>query len=149
MLSDKELDEGIEAMLTQKRADNVNNFINSKTSGEIAPNPILEIADDAFVHVTTPRGAENILKYGLDPDISGFVTKWKYIKDVTDPKVFNTKLYRQDLWMQTQGKFDNGFNILRIDAKPTFYSPRTNWVNGLPQYKFNNLVAPSKISLIK
>ena len=108
-----------------------------------------EISDDAFVHVTTPKGARNIKSYGLDPDISGYVTKWKYIKDVTDPSDFNTMLYKQDLWPQMDGKFNNGFNILKIDATPTFYSPRTNWVNGVPQWRFYDLVSKSNITIIK
>jgi hypothetical protein len=58
-------------------------------------------------------------------------------------------LYSQKRWPETAGRFDNGFNILQINAKPTFYSPRTNWVNGIPQYKFNSTVPPSKITLIK
>ena len=107
------------------------------------------LADDAFVHITTPAGARNILSKGLDPEISGFVTKWKYVKNVTSGSDFNTILYSQKLWPQTIGKFDNGFNILHINAKPTFFSPRTNWVNGIPQYKFNSLVDPSLINLVK
>ncbi len=51
------------------------------------------IADDAFVHVTTHGGAANILSKGLNPEISGFVTKWKYVKNVTNPSEFNTMLY--------------------------------------------------------
>jgi len=107
------------------------------------------IADDAFVHVTTPGGAANILSKGLDPEISGFVTKWKYVKNVSNGSDFNTMLYSQKLWSQTAGKFDNGFNILHINAKPSFFSPRTNWVNGVPQYKFNSIVDPSLINKIK
>lgn len=70
-------------------------------------------------------------------------------KDITDSRIFNTKLYSQKLWPQTINKFNNGFNVLQIDAKPTFYSPRTNWVNGVPQYKFNTHVPPELIRQIK
>ncbi|KDN54695.1 RHS repeat domain-containing protein [Flavobacterium seoulense] len=109
----------------------------------------MSIADDAFVHVTTPAGAQNILSKGLNPEISGFVTKWEYVKNVSNPSEFNTKLYSQKLWPDTKGKFDKGYNILHINAKPIFFSPRTNWVNGVPQYKFNTIVPPSQITLIK
>jgi hypothetical protein len=109
----------------------------------------INITDDAFVHVTTPRGASNILSNGLDPKISGFVTKWKYVKNVTNPSEFNTMLYKQSAWPETLGKFDNGFSILKIDATPSFYSPRTNWINGIPQYKFNSSIDPSLITKIK
>lgn len=109
------------------------------------------IADDAFVHITTPNCAPNILSKGLDPEISGYVTKWKYIKDVTDPGEFNTMMYRQDLWNEPEivGRFDNGASILKIDRMPSFYSPRTNWVNGVPQWRFNDFVNPEYITLIK
>jgi hypothetical protein len=119
------------------------------SSSLIKAHPVVNMADDAFVHVTTPGGATNILSKGLNPEISGFVTKWKYVKNVTNASDFNTMLYSQKLWPQMAGKFDNGFNILQINAKPTFFSPRTNWVNGIPQYKFNTLVPPSNITLIK
>lgn len=109
----------------------------------------INIADDAFVHITTPGGASNILSKGLNPEISGFVTKWKYVKNVTNPSDFNTMLYSQKSWFQNAGKFDKGFNILQINAKPTFYSPRTNWVNGIPQYKFDSYIDKSLINLVK
>jgi hypothetical protein len=111
----------------------VDNFLDRRISGEL-------LSDDAFVHITTPKGATAILDKGLDPKISGYVTKWKYVKDITDPKVFNTKLYSQKLWPQTIDKFDDGFKALYINAKPTFFSPRTNWVNGVPQYRFYSSV---------
>jgi RHS repeat-associated protein len=107
------------------------------------------LADDAFVHVTTPGGARSILSEGLDPNISGFVTKWKYIKDITNASDFNTLLYSRKIWSQTAGKFDNGFNILQINAKPKFFSPRTNWFNGVPQYKFDSPIRPSLIKQVK
>lgn len=110
---------------------------------------VVNISDDAFVHVTTPGGAKNILAKGLNPEISGYVTKWKYVKNVKNPSDFNTMLYSQKLWPASAGKFDNGFNILQINAKPKFFSPRTNWVDGVPQYRFFEIVSPEKINLIK
>jgi RHS repeat-associated protein len=107
------------------------------------------LVDDAYVHITTPEGAKNILSKGLDPEISGFVTKWKYVKNITNGSDFNTMLYSQKLWSQTAKKFDKGFNILHINAKPSFFSPRTNWINGIPQYKFHSIVDPSLINKIK
>ncbi|MBD8387902.1 hypothetical protein [Dysgonomonas sp. BGC7] len=65
--------------------------MNSRASG-------ISISNDAYVHVTTPYGASRILKDGLNPQISGFVTKWKHVKDVIESAVFNTKLYSQKLW---------------------------------------------------
>jgi hypothetical protein len=94
-------------------------------------------------------GASNILSKGLNPEISGFVTKYKYVKNVTNPSNFNTMSYSQKLWPETAGKFDYGFNILHTNAKPTYFSPRTNWVDGIPQCKFNTVVPPSNITLIK
>jgi len=110
---------------------------------------VLNIADDAFVHVTTPEGEKNILSKGLNPNISGFVTKWKYVKNVANPSDFDTMLYSQKLWSRTVGKFDNGFTILQINAKPMFFSPRTNWVNGVPQYRFNTLIPSSQITKVR
>jgi hypothetical protein len=62
---------------------------------------------------------------------------------------FNTILYSQDLWASKVGKFDDGATILSIDAKPTFHSPRTNWVNGVPQYVFTTPVKSQFIKPIK
>jgi hypothetical protein len=107
------------------------------------------IDDEAFVHVTTNSAASNILEKGLDPQISGFVTKWKYVKNVVDPREFNGILYKQSLWGTTAGRFDNGATILQIEGKAKFLSPRTNWVNGVPQYKFYDLIHPKNIKIIK
>jgi hypothetical protein len=57
-----------------------------------------------------------------------------------DPTIFNTKLYRQDLWNDPEiiNKFNNGASIFKINTtiKPSFYSPFTNKVNGVPQWLF-------------
>jgi RHS repeat-associated protein len=119
------------------------------TSSDDALNTIINISDDAFVHVTTPKGAERILANGLNPEISGFVTKWKYIKDVTNSSDFNTILYSQKLWPHMAGKFDQGVRILQINAKAKLFSPRTNWVNGVPQYKVSTKVLPENIISIR
>ncbi len=112
----------------------------------------INLADDAFVHVTPTRYTKSILSKGLDPSFSGgksYVTRWGNIKNVTNASDFNTILYRQNLWESTIGKFDGGATILHINSKPTFFSPRTNWVNGVPQYIFTSPVSPKSIKLIK
>jgi len=109
-------------------------------------------SDDAFVHITTDKGAEAILKGGLNPEISGYVTKWKYVKDVTDPKVFNTKIYSQSISKTTASKFNKGAYILKINPKtnPKYFSPFTNRINGVPQWLFQGkTIDPSRIELIK
>lgn len=111
----------------------------------------MNLADDAFVHVTPSKYANNILKNGLDPAYSGgksYVTRWGNVKNITNASDFNTVLYRQNLWKSTAGKFDGGATILHINAKPTFFSPRTNWVNGVPQYIFTSPVSPKYITPI-
>ena len=111
----------------------------------------INILDGDFVHVTPSKYVKSILENGLDPSYSGgksYVTRWSNIKNVTNPSDFNKILYRQDLWSSTAGKFDNGATILRINAKPVFYSPRTNWVNGVPQYIFTRSVSPKYITPI-
>lgn len=110
------------------------------------------LSDDAFVHVAPTKYADDILKNGLDPAYSGgktYVTRWASVKNVTNPKDFNTILYRQNLWKSYAGKFDEGATILHINAKPKFYSPRTNWVNGVPQYIFTSPISPKYITHIK
>jgi RHS repeat-associated protein len=108
----------------------------------------ISMADDAFVHITTKGYVGKIASEGLNPSLSGYVTKWKYVKDVTDPSTFNTMLYRQNLWPQTIGKFDQGAAILRIDGIPQYLGPRTNWVNGIPQWRFSNYVDPEFIQFM-
>jgi hypothetical protein len=111
-----------------------------------------QVSDDTLVHVTTDKGAEAILKGGLNPEISGYVTKWKYVKDITDPKVFNTKLYSQSIWKTTTSKFNKGAYILRITPplNPKYFSPFTNRINGVPQWLFQGkTIDPSRIELIK
>jgi len=107
------------------------------------------LSDEAFVHITTPESAEWIALEGFKPELSGYVTKWKYVKNVGDPSTFNTRLYRQDLWPLRAGKFDQGASVLQIEGSQTFFSPRTNWVNGVPQWRFDNFVPPAGINLIK
>ncbi|KAF0234052.1 MAG: RHS repeat-associated core domain-containing [Prolixibacteraceae bacterium] len=111
----------------------------------------VNLADDAFVHVTPTKFANNILKNGLDPVYSGgksYVTRWGSVKNVSNSSDFNTILYRQNLWKSTTGRFDGGVTILHINAKPVFFSPRTNWVNGVPQYIFTSPVPPKYITPI-
>ncbi|MFW9874324.1 MAG: RHS repeat-associated core domain-containing protein, partial [Candidatus Thorarchaeota archaeon] len=113
---------------------------------------MMEIPDDAFVHVTTKQGAQDILKSGLDPNYSGYVTKWKYVKDVNNPKEFNTKIYSQSLWKKKTGKFDEGAYILEINPieNPKYFGPFTNRVNGFPQWLFQGkIIDPNRIGLIK
>ncbi|SMO46741.1 RHS repeat-associated core domain-containing protein [Saccharicrinis carchari] len=120
-----------------------------RTAG-VAANGV-NLSDDAFVHVTPSKYANNILKNGLDPAYSGgksYVTRWGNVKNITNTSDFNTVLYRQNLWKSTAGKFDGGATILHINAKPTFFSPRTNWVNGVPQYIFTSPVSPKYITPI-
>ncbi|MFB5652017.1 hypothetical protein ACE5IS_15325 [Leptospira wolffii] len=94
-----------------KAGGNWKNF--AKLFGKPSSSTIADISDEAFIHVTTPSGASKIMSSGLDPRISGYVTKWKYIKDVLDPSEFNTKLYRKDLWHEKAGKFDSGGSVFR------------------------------------
>ena len=109
----------------------------------------LSIADDAFVHITTKAGASSILKEGLNPKYSGYVTKWKYVKGIADAKQFNTALYRKDSWNRPDivNKFNKGAKVLEIDGIPKYFGPRTNWTNGVPQWVFKQTVTPSSIIL--
>ena len=106
------------------------------------------VLDDDYVHVTTYDGARKIFASGgLDPKISGYVTRWKSIKNITDAADFNTKLYSQSRWSENATKFNEGAIILKIKGNPKFVSPRTNWVDGVPQYRFdekipNGLIIP-------
>ncbi|MDQ1773065.1 RHS repeat-associated core domain-containing protein, partial [Labilibaculum euxinus] len=112
---------------------------------------LLNLSDDAFVHITPSKYADNILKNGLDPAYSGgksYVTRWGSVKNVNNASDFNTILYRKNLWKSSAGKFDGGATILQINARPTFFSPRTNWTNGVPQYIFTSPVSPKYITPI-
>jgi len=108
-----------------------------------------EMNGDDFVHVTTPAGASNIQQNGLNE--GSYVTKWKYVEGVTNGTDFETMLYSKQYQLnpEVQGRFSNGFQILKINGTPTFYSPRTNWVNGVPQWRFYQGASPSNIFLIK
>jgi len=111
-----------------------------------------QLSDETFVHITTEWGAGKILEGGLNPEISGYVTKWKYVKNIDDPKVFNTKIYKQSLWGEASSKFDEGAYILSINPieKPIYYSPFTNRVNGFPQWLFQGrTIDASRIRLIR
>jgi len=111
-----------------------------------------QLSDETFVHITTEWGAKAILEKGLDPRISGYVTKWKYVKNIDDPKLFNTKIYKQSLWTDTSSKFNEGAYILSINPieNPKYFSPFTNIVNGFPQWLFRGRpIDPSRIRLIR
>ena len=62
-------------------------------------------------------------------------------------------LYRQDLWADKATKFNDGASILKVDlakdVKPEFYSPFTNKVNGIPQWKLPSTGDNYDTSLIK
>lgn len=112
----------------------------------------VKLAHEDFVHFASIKYENSILDEGLNPSYSGgksYVTRWGNIKNVNNASDFNTILYRQNLWKSFAGKFDGGATILQIDAKPTFFSPRTNWVNGVPQYIFTSPVSPKYITPIK
>ena len=104
--------------------------------------------------MTTKGGSESIIKRGLDTNISGFVTQWKYVKDVEDPTTFNTMLYKQSLWSDPAiaSKFNEGAYILKIESEtlPQYFSPFTNRINGVPQWIFEGgKIPPSQIDLLK
>jgi RHS repeat-associated protein len=127
-------------------------YLSKSTTSSGLVYDLTQVADDAFVHVTTKEGAQAILRGGLDPTYSGYVTKWKYVKDVNNPKLFNTKIYSQSLWKSKVGKFDKGAYILEINPieNPKYYSPFTNKVNGFPQWLFQGkIIEPNRIGLIK
>ncbi len=115
----------------------------------------LDATDEDFVHVTNNLGKQNILKpgSGLDPDISGYVTKWKYVKDITNPTDFSKVLFRQDLWNSPDilNRFNEGAWILKINApfRPEYFSPFTNIINGVPQWRYLDFINNSYISPIR
>jgi hypothetical protein len=41
------------------------------------------------------------------------------------------------------------FCCIKINAKPKFFSPRTNWTNGVPQYRFDYRVPATGIIEVK
>jgi hypothetical protein len=138
-------------LMNPSRASSSGYLSQSTTSSGLVYD-LTQVTDDAFVHVTTKEGAQAILKSGLDPTYSGYVTKWKYVKDVNNPKLFNTKIYSQSLWKSKAGKFDKGAYILRINPieNPEYYSPFTNRINGFPQWLFQGkIIEPNRIGLIK
>jgi hypothetical protein len=108
------------------------------------------IGPDDFVHVTDAAGAKSITTSGLNPEFSGYVTKWKYIENVDDARIFETKLYRQELWPSKIGKYDDGAIILKIDGpfNPLYKGPRTNWTNGVPQWEYQQTVPTEYIQEI-
>ena len=108
----------------------------------------LNIADDAFVHVTTGQAHKYSFKR-VKPRNFRICNKMEICEKMSQTHLSLIQCCIVKNFGLTAGKFDNGFNILQINAKPTFFSPRTNWVNGIPQYKFNTLVPPSKITLIR
>lgn len=112
-------------------------FYGSATS-LMSKNATRIVADDAFVHVTTQAGKKSILKYGLDIEISGYVTQYKYIKGISPAKKFETVLYSKAKWSLNAGKFSDGAYILEINsaASPRLLKTVTNFTDGIPQWKY-------------
>jgi len=77
------------------------------------------------------------------------MTQYKHVKDVTDPRAFETMLYRQNLWSGTQGRFADGVTMRLLnnvdDAVPAGV---TNMRNGIPQWRLTRDIPPSDLQII-
>jgi RHS repeat-associated protein len=108
------------------------------------------IADNAFVHVAPREAVKSITWNGMDPKMSSYLTKGKYVKHIENKRAFGTKLYRQDLWPSKQNKFNNGAYIFEINSNSIeYYGPFTNSVNGVPQWILTSPVPAKQVQLIK
>ncbi len=105
------------------------------------------------MHITNRWGAKKILKEGLNPEISGYVTKWKYVNDILDPNDFSTILYKQKLWNDPNilNRFNSGSYLLKINPSTTpHFRLFTNISNGMPQWLYKgDVINKSYIDLIR
>jgi hypothetical protein len=100
----------------------------------------VRIADDAFVRFDPASFDKSIDSSGILQRYFGdnkvWLTQYKYVKEITDPKSLETILYRQNLWSDVAGKFDSGATLRLIqNAEGAVPAGVTNMVNGIPQWR--------------
>jgi RHS repeat-associated protein len=113
-----------------------------------------EISDENFVRFDPVKVRDSITKSGIQTkffaDKKVWFTKYKYVKDVTNPSDLETMLYRKNLQQYSTGKFSSGADLYRLknisDAVP---AGKTNMTNGIPQWRITRDIPASDIEMIK
>jgi hypothetical protein len=111
------------------------------------------IADDAFVRFDPAAFDKSIESSGILQRYFGdnkvWMTQYKYVKGITDPKALETMLYRQNLWSDVAGKFDSGATLRLIqNAEGAVPAGVTNTVNGIPQWRLLRDIPASDLTKI-
>jgi len=82
-------------------------------------------------------------------DARVWLTKYKYVKHVTNASELEQNLYRKNLWPSTQGKFTSG-GTLRVASGITDATPAglTNKTNGVPQWFITRDIPASDLATV-
>jgi RHS repeat-associated protein len=115
---------------------------------------LTRVTDDSFVRFDPVKFDQSIGSRGIlisfFKDRKIWLTKYKYVKDISDPKALETILYRQNLWKFMEGKFDSGATLRLIkNADDAVAAGITNMINGIPQWRLMRDVLPQYLKIIK
>ena len=114
----------------------------------------LNISDEAFVRFDPKWTTNSILENGIQSkyfsDGKVWFTKYKYIKDIMDPKQLETILYNQKLWPNVTGKFDSGAVLYEMkNIKDPILAGVTNKINGIPQWYIQGDIPRQDLEIVK
>jgi RHS repeat-associated protein len=108
--------------------------------------PYKPIPDDAFVRFDPSEFDSSISASGLQTRYSNgriWLTKFKYVKNIINPRDLETILYRRNLWSEVIGKFSKGATLRWIKINSATPAGVTNQTNGVPQWFITYDVPPS------
>ena len=112
------------------------------------------IPDDAWVRFDPSEWDSSIDSVGVKKrffeDGRVWLTKYSDVKDVTNARELETKVYRKNLWPSTKGKFRKG-GTLRVvrDVRGAVAAGVTNVTNGVRQWFVTKDLPPNKLSKVK
>ena len=112
----------------------------------------LIIPGNSFVRIDPIQADTSINDFGLLTRYSNgkiWITQFQYVNNITDPRQFETVLYRQNLWTQTAGKFGYGATMRLVDIQSAAPAGITNMVNGIPQWFVPSNIPPESLEIIR
>jgi hypothetical protein len=112
------------------------------------------IPDGAFVRFDPTKVREGISNSGVQTKFFGdgkvWLTKYKYVKDISNPADLETILYNKKIQQFTQGKFSSGADLYYLkNIDDAAAAGKTNMTNGIPQWRITRDIPTKDIELIK
>ena len=112
------------------------------------------IPDEAFVRVDPVKVRGSIANSGIQTqffaDEKIWLTKYKYVNNISDPADLETVLYNKNIQQFTKGKFSSGADLYYLkNIDSAVAAGKTNMTNGIPQWRITRDIPIKDIKIIK